>query len=126
MHVRNLGNRTIGSNEVRHRNFNKVEDRVKPNSSLSLASLALTVKGKYEGLKNKGADKNVSLTALWQLHNFDAKSVTNCILIGKKSISDKYDYVRMNDTTWYVCRKYYSLGVVPYTSKTCALVDKAV
>ena len=123
MHVRNLGKRTTGSNEVIHRKFKKGEDRVKPNSSLASAARTLTMKGKDEGLKKrKKAAKKVLSTALWYLHSFDATPVADCIIHGEKMISDKYDYVHMDDKTWYVCRQDDFLNVGSYTSKTCVLI----
>ena len=85
MHVHNLGKGTTGSNDLRRRNFKKVEDRVNPDSSFSSAALTLNSKGKAEGLqKIKKAIKNVSSTALWNWRNFDAKHVAERILLGEK------------------------------------------
>ena len=64
------------------------------------------------------AANKVSLTALWHLHNFDAPPVAERILLGGESISDRYDYVLMNETTCYVCIQDDCLGVGSYTSKT--------
>ena len=126
IHVRNLGKRTTGSNEVRHRNFNKWEDRVTPNSSLT-TSHTLTVKGKDEGpKKRKRYSDKVSLTALWHLQNFMQHLLVSAFLLAKKRISNKDDYVHMNNTTWYVYRQDDSLGVGSYTSKTCVLIDEVV
>ena len=85
------------------------------------------MKGKGKGLQKRNrAANNVLSTGLWHLHNFDATPIAERIIIGEKYIGDKYDYVLMNYTTWYVRRQENSLYVGSYTYKTCFIIEKSV
>ena len=95
--------RTTGSNEVRHRNMKKGDDRVRPNHTLASTAQKISMRGEDETKqKKKRSAYQLTSEALWNTNDLGVTDYAERVFLGEWHKSKNYVWVRISHDVWYV------------------------